>query len=96
MFGIETALDKLKQCQRINKDDPKNSELSLLIQEEEKKNEENSKKYKQYPIYIKFMKNFYKLGLFLNKIDIGFNSDYDSFCRATEDINDKDILIRVH
>ena len=95
MFGIETALDKLKQCQRINKDDPKNSELSLLIQEEEKKNEENSKKYKQYPIYIKFMKNFYKLGLFLNKIDIGFNSDYDSFCRATEDINDKDILIRV-
>ncbi len=40
MFGIETALDKLKQCQRINKDDPKNSELSLLIlliQEEEKK-----------------------------------------------------------
>ncbi len=41
------------------------------------------------------MKNFYKLGLFLNKIEIGFNSDCDRFCRATEDINDKDILIRV-
>ena len=68
MFDIESAKEKLKQCQKITKDDPKNSKLSLLIQEEEKKIEENSKKYKQYPIYIKFMKNFYKLGLFLNKI----------------------------
>ena len=95
MFDIESAKEKLIQCQKIKKDDPKNSKLSLLIQEEEKQIEENSKKYKQYPIYIKFMKNFYKLGLFLNKIEIGFNSDCDRFCRATEDINDKDILIRV-
>ena len=41
------------------------------------------------------MKNFYKLGLFLNKIEIGFNTNDYHFCKATEDINDKDILIRV-
>ena len=95
MFDIESAKEKLKQCQKITKDDPKNSKLSLLIQEEEKKIEENSKKHKQYPIYIKFMKNFYKLGLFLNKIEIGFNTNGYRFCKAIEDINDKDILIRV-
>ena len=95
MFDIESAKEKLIQCQKIKKDDPKNSKLSLLIQEEEKKIEENSKKHKQYPIYIKFMKNFYKLGLFLNKIEIGFNTNGYRFCKAIEDINDKDILIRV-
>ena len=66
-----------------------------MIQQEEKKNEENIKKFKQYPIYLKFMKSFYKIGLYLNKIEISFNSECDRFCKATEDIFDKDILIRV-
>ena len=95
MFDLESAKEKLKQCQKINKDNPKNSELLLLIKEEEKKNAENIKKYKQYPIYLQFIRSFYKIGLFLNKIEINFKSDRDRFCRATEDIYDKDILIRV-
>ena len=95
MFDLDKAKEKLKKCQNINKDILKNSELFFLIQQEEKKNEENIKKYKQYPIYLKFMKSFYKFGLFLNKIEISFNSDCYRFCRATEDIYDKDILIRV-
>ena len=37
MFDIESAKEKLVQCQKIKKDDPKNSELSLLIQKEEKR-----------------------------------------------------------
>jgi len=95
MFDLENAKEKLKKCQKIDKNNPKNNEILYLIQQEEKKNEENSKKYKQYPIYLKFMKNFYKIGLFVNKIEICFNSDCDRFCRATEDIFDKDILIRI-
>ena len=95
MFDLESAKEKLKQCQRIKKDSPKNNELLHLIQQEEKKNEENIKKFKQYPIYLKFMKSFYKIGLYLNKIEISFNSECDRFCKATEDIFDKDILIRV-
>ena len=95
MFDLESAKEKLKQCQRIKKDSPKNNELLHLIQQEEKKNEENIKKFKQYPIYLKFMKSFYKIGLYINKIEIRFNSECDRFCKATEDIFDKDILIRV-
>ena len=95
MYDLESAKEKLKQCEKIDKKNPKNSELLSLIEEEEKKNEENSKKYSQYPIYLKFMNSFYKLGLFINKIEISFNSDCDRYCRATEDIHDKDVLIRV-
>ena len=95
MYDLESAKEKLKQCVKIDKNDPKNNELSLLIEEEEKKNEENSKKYNQYPIYLKFMNSFYRLGLFINKIEISFNSDCDRYCRAIEDIHDKDVLIRV-
>ena len=95
MFDLESAKEKLKECQIINKENSKNSELLNLIEQEEKKNEENSKKYKQYPIYINFMKSFYKIGLFVNKIEVDFNSDCDRFCRATEEIFDKDILVRV-
>ena len=95
MFDLQKAKEKFKQLQKINKDNSKNNELLYLIQQEEKKNEEYSKKYNQYPIYLKFMKSFYKLGLFINKIEIRFNSDCDRFCLATENIFDKDILIRV-
>ena len=95
MYDLESAKEKLKQCEKIDKKNPKNSELLTLIEAEEKKNEENSKKYSQYPIYLKFMNSFYKLGLFINKIEISFNSDCDRYCRATEDIHDKDVLIRV-
>ncbi len=66
-----------------------------LIQQEEKKNEEGIQKFKQFPVYLKFMKSFYKIGLYLNKIEISFNNDCDRFCRATEDIFEKDILIKV-
>ena len=95
MFDLENAKEKFNKFKKINKDNSKNSELLHLIQQEEKKNEENTKKYKQYPIYIKFMKSFYKIGLFINKIEISFNSDCDRYCIATENIFDKDILIRV-
>ena len=93
MFDLESAKEKLEQCQIISKDNSKNTELLHLIQQEEKRNEENSKKYKQYPIYLNFMKSFYKIGLFVNKIEINFNSDCDRFFRATEKIFDKDILV---
>ena len=95
MFDLESAKEKLKKCIKLDKNNSKNNELLYLIQQEEKQNEENIKKYKQYPIYLKFMKSFYKIGLFINKIKIDFNSDCDRFCRATEDIFEKDILIRV-
>ena len=95
MFDLESAKEKFKQFQKINKDNSKHSELLNLIKQEEKKKDENIKKYNQYPIYLKFMKSFYKIGLFINKVEINFNSECYRFCRATENIFDKDVLIRV-
>ena len=95
MFDLDSAKFIFKECQALNKDNPKNAEILSLIHEEENKYNNNTKKYPQYSIYIKFMQNFYKLGLYLNKVEIGFNSDCNRFCKATDDIYDKDILIRV-
>jgi len=95
MFDLDSAKFIFKECQSLGKDNPKNAEILSLIHEEENKYNNNTKKYPQYSIYIKFMQNFYKLGLYLNKVEIGFNSDCNRFCKATDDIYDKDILIRV-
>ena len=95
MFDLDNAKIALKECQKISKDNPKNSELSSLIQQKEKNNNINIKKYSQYSTYINFMKHFYQLGLYLNKVEIGFNSDCDRYCKATEEIFDKDVLIRI-
>ena len=95
MFDLDSAKFIFKECQAISKDNPKNLEIFSLILEEEKKYNNYIKKYPQYSIYIKFMQNFYKLGLYLNKVEIGFNSDCNRFCKATDDIYDKDVLIRV-
>ena len=95
MFDLDNAKIVFKECQNISKENQKNDELSSLIHQEEQKNNINLKKYPQYAIYIKFMKNFYQLGLYLNKVEIGFNSDCDRFCKSTEEIYDKDILVRI-
>ena len=95
MFDLDSAKFIFKECQALSKDNQKNNEILSLIISEENKYNNNTKKYPQYSIYIKFMQTFYKLGLYLNKVEIGFNSDCNRFCKATADIYDKDILIRV-
>ena len=95
MFDLDNAKIILKECQKLSKDNPKNSELSSLINQNEKNNIANIKKYPQYSTYINFMRHYYQLGLYLNKVEIGFNSDCNRFCKATEEIYDKDILIRI-
>ena len=92
MFDLERAKEVLAHIKGENE---YNKELQLLIDQEEKKNQENTKKYKQYPFYLNFMKSLYKNGLFLNKMGISFVSESYRFCHATENINKKDLLLRV-
>jgi len=92
MFDIEKAKEVLGQ---IKVKDKYNKELQLLIEQEEKRNQENIKKYKQYPFYLNFMKSLYKNGLFLNKMEISFVSESYRLCHATENIHEKDLLLRV-
>ena len=92
MFDLEKAKEVLGHIKCKNK---YNKELQLLIEQEEKKNQENIKKYKQYPFYLNFMKTLYKNGLFLNKMEISFVSESYRLCQATENIYKKDLLLRV-
>jgi histone-lysine N-methyltransferase SETD3 len=92
MFDLEKAKEVLGNIKGDNK---YNKELQLLIEQEEKKNQENIKKYKQYPFYLNFMKTLYKNGLFLNKMEISFVSESYRLCHATENIYKKDLLLRV-
>ena len=95
MFDLEKAKEKLNICEKLDKNNLNNKKLFSIIQQEENKNEENIKKYKQYPSYLNFMKTLYKMGLYLNKLEINFVSENYRLCRATEDIYNKDYLVRL-
>ena len=92
MFDLDKAKEVLGHIKGENK---YNKELQILIEQEERKNQENMKKYKQYPFFLNFMKSLYKNGLYLNKMEISFVSDSYRFCQATENIYKKDLLLRV-
>ena len=92
MFDLGKAKEVLGQ---IKIEDKYNKELQLIIEQEEIRNQENIKKYKQYPFYLNFMKTLYKNGLFLNKMEISFVSESYRLCHATENIYNKDLLLRV-
>ena len=95
MFDLEKAKVFLKICESIDINNNKNKEILLLIQEEEKKNEENIKKYKSYPSYLNFMKTLYKMGIYMNKVEINFVSDNYRFCRAKKDIYRNEMLFTI-
>ena len=91
MFDLESAKEKLKICEKINKNSSKNKDLQKIIQNEEKKY-----KTKNFPqIYINFMKKLFKEGLYINKVEIHFKSECNRCCIANENINESDTLIRV-
>ena len=95
MFDLEKAKEFLKICESIDVNDDKNKKILSLIQREEKKNEENIKKYKSYPNYLNFMKTLYKMGVYINKVEINYVSDNYRFCRAKEDIYKNDMIFKI-
>ena len=95
VFDLEKAKEFLKISESIDINNNKNKEILLLIQEEEKKNEENIKKYKSYPSYLNFMKTLYKMGVYINKLEINFVSDNYRFCRAKKDIYKNEMLFTI-
>ena len=95
MFDLEKAKEYLKLSENIDINNLKNKEINALIQEEENKNNENLKKYKKYPAYLNFMKNLYKMGVFVNKLEINFVTENFRFCRATGNIKRKELLLRI-
>ena len=53
----------------------KNKRLKVLIEKHKKDINQKSKKYKTYPLYMKFLKELYKYNSFFPKLEIHFYTD---------------------
>ena len=84
MYDIEKA-------EKISKD--KNQKLTSLIENKKKEIKLKSKKFKSYPIYIKFLKELYKYDAYFPKLEIYFYSDeYRGVCAKSKILKEEIIM----
>ena len=95
MFDFENAEKCLKKCFSLDSKSKTNTKLKNILSNKTKEINENKKKNKHYEDYIFFMKYLYSQGLFLNKITINFNNESNRCVISTEEIKEKEILLRI-
>ena len=95
MFDFENAEKCLKKCFSLDSKSKTNTKLKNNLSNKTKEINENKKKNKHYEDYIFFMKYLYSQGLFLNKITINFNNESNRCVISTEEIKEKEILLRI-
>lgn len=95
MFDFEKAEKCLKKCNLIDSSSKINLEIKNILNNKIKEINANKKNNKHYEDYINFMKYLYSQGLFLNKITINFNNESNRSVISTEEIKNKDILLRI-
>ena len=84
MYDIEMAE---KYSQNNNK------RLKALIEKNKKELAQKTKKFKSYPLYIKFLKELYKYNAFFPKLEIHFyNNDYRGFLAKNNILKDEIIM----
>ena len=95
MYNYQKAKEQLEEAKNLSPSSEENFTIEKMIKNKEKENEENKKKFKQYPAFLKYMKAIYEEGVYINKINIKWESDWMRCILASEDIKTNDILIRV-
>ena len=96
MFDIERAKNQLEKIKKISPSSINEiNKLEKMIIEKEKENEENCKKFKQYEVFINYMKVIYSYGVYINKIHVKWESDWMRCILAKDNIKINDTLIRV-
>ena len=95
MYNYQKAKEQLEEAKKLSPSSEENLTIEKMIKNKEKENEENTKKFKQYPAFLKYMKAIYEGGVYINKINIKWESDWMRCILASEDIKTNDILIRV-
>ena len=96
MFDIESAkilLEKMKT--KFPSSSKEIKKIDNLINQKEKENEENCKKFIQYKVFINYMKVIYSYGVYINKINVKWESDWMRCILASDNIKINDTLIRV-
>ena len=62
-------------AEKYSENKNKNKRLKALIEKHKKDINQKSKKYKIYPLYMKFLKELYKYNSFFPKLEIHFYTD---------------------
>ena len=95
MYDYENAKNQLNEAKKISPSSEENITIEKMINNKLKENEENKKKFKQYPAFLNYMKAIYKGGVYINKINVKWESDWMRCILASENIKINEILIRV-
>jgi histone-lysine N-methyltransferase SETD3 len=96
MFDIESAKNLLEKMKTTFPSSSKEiKKIDNLINQKEKENEENCKKFIQYKVFINYMKVIYSYGVYINKINVKWESDWMRCILASDNIKINDTLIRV-
>jgi histone-lysine N-methyltransferase SETD3 len=95
MYDYENAKNQLEEAKKISPSSEENLNIEKMINDKLKENEENKKKFKQYPAFLNYMKAIYKGGVYINKINVKWESDWMRCILASDEIKINDILIRV-
>ena len=65
----------IKMAEKYSENKNKNKRLKALIEKNKKELSQKSKKYKSYPLYVKFLRELYKYNSFFPKLEIHFYTD---------------------
>ena len=65
----------IKMAEKYSENKNKNKRLKALIEKNKKELIQKTKKYKSYPLYVKFLRELYKYNSFFPKLEIHFYTD---------------------
>ena len=83
----------IKMAERYSENKNRNKRLKALIEKNKKELIHKSKKYKSYPLYIKFLRELYKYNSFFPKLEIHFYSDDYRGVLAKNNIKKDEIIM---
>ena len=85
----------IKRAERLCEKKENNSKLKLLIEKNKKEIMSKTKKYKSYPLYIKFLKELYKYNSFFPKLKIHFYTNNYRGVLAKKNIIKNEIIMTI-
>ena len=84
----------IKMAEKYSDNKNKNKRLKALIEKNKKELNQKSKKYKSYPLYVKFLRELYKYNSFFPKLEIHFyTDDYRGVLAKSNIIKDEIIMM---
>ena len=85
----------IKMAEKYSENKSKNKRLKVLIEKNKKELIHKSKKYKSYPLYIKFLRELYKYNSFFPKLEIHFYTNDYRGVLAKSNIKKEEIIMTI-